>query len=167
MILVFRAKTLIITGLFLIIATVIGIWLIRPTGASIADSNYRIFLAGIGTVEGKWQEEIGIALIGLETRPAPIQNEELKVIDLLVTNGRSEQLHFNPDITLINPKGEHYGLKAKGQQQVMIKPGTMSQGTVIINVPRGTPDSFWVMEIKGGPLKNGVILPLKVQKIKE
>lgn len=167
MILMFKAKTLVIIGLLLSITTVISIWLICPSGASVNESNYRVFVAGIGTIEGKWQGEIGIALVGLETRPAPIENEELKVIDLLITNGRSDQLHFNSDITLINPKGERYGLKAKGQQQVMIKPGATSQGTVIINVPKGTPDRFWMMEIKGGPFKDGVILPLKVQKSKE
>lgn len=167
MILVLRAKTLVLIGLFLGIAAIISILFIIPTGASVTESNYRIFVAGIGTVEGKWHGEIGIAVVGLETRPAPIVNEELKVIDLLITNGRSEPLHFNPDITLINPKGDRYGLKASGQPQVIIKPGAMSQGTVIINVPKGTPDKFWMMEIKGGPLKDGVILPLNIQKLKE
>lgn len=167
MILVLRAKTLIIMGLLIMIIAILGVCLIRPTGASVNKANYRIFVAGIGTVEGKWQGEIGVAVIGLETRPAAVEKEELKVIDILITNGRSEELHFNPDIALINPKGERFGLQAEGQQQVMIKPGAMSQGTVIINVPRGTPEMSWMMEIKGGPFKDGVIMPLRVQKVKE
>ena len=130
------------------------------------DFNYRVFVAGIGTVEGKWSGDTGIALIGLETRPAMSEEEELKVIDLLIANSRSDSMAFDSDIALVNKKGERFTINAKNQPEVVIAPGALSQGAIIINVPKGVPDSDWLLHIKGGHLKGEVILPLYVVKVK-
>ncbi len=137
----------------------------RSAAVATGDFNYRVFVAGVGTVEGKWCGSTGIAVIGLETRPGPTEEQELKLIDLLVANNSSAELLFNPDLTLVNRRGGRYGLKAKGQPEVLVKPGAMSQGTVIISVPKGFPDREWVLEIRGGNLKEGVVLPLRVAKV--
>lgn len=129
------------------------------------DSKYRVFVAGIGTIEGKWSGETGIAVIGLETRPAAKDDQELKVIDLLVANNSSEKMLFQSDIGLVDKKGRRYELKAKGQTEVSINPGALSQGTVIIGVPKGVPDQDWVLEVKGGNLQDTILLPLKIIKV--
>lgn len=129
------------------------------------DSKYRVFVAGIGTIEGKWSGETGIAVIGLETRPGAKADQELKVIDLLVANNSSEKMLFKSDIGLIDKKGRRFELKAKGQPEVSINPGALSQGTVIIGVPKGLPDQDWVLEVKGGNLQDTVLLPLKIIKV--
>lgn len=168
MILIVRTKTLIAAGILLCTAIVIaGIYSENFKSVSVNESNYRVFVAGLGTVEGRWCGETGIAVIGLETRPAPVQSEELKVIDLLVANGGSVPVQFDADVTLTDPQGKRYSLRAKDQPKVQINPGALSQGTIIINVPKGTPDKDWMVEIKGGHLKDGVVLPLRVVKIKE
>lgn len=144
------------TGLFLEVR--------RYAAVSTGEYNYRVYVAGLGTVEGKWSGETGIAVIGLETRPAPRQGEELKVIDLLIANKSSAKRMFNSDITLVSPDGARYGLRARGQPEVIINPGAISQGTVIINVPRGLPEDGWLLEIKGGNLQETVLLPLRVAR---
>lgn len=129
------------------------------------DLKYRVFVAGIGTVEGKWSGETGIAVIGLETRPAAKAEQELKVIDLLVVNNSSEKMLFKSDIGLIDKKGRRFELKAKGQPEVSINPGALSQGTVIIGVPKDVPNQDWLLEVKGGNLQDPVLLPLKINKV--
>jgi hypothetical protein len=130
-----------------------------------ASLNYRVFVAGIGTIEGKWSGETGIAVVGLETRPAAKAEQELKVIDLLVANNSSEKMQFKSDIGLIDKTGRRFELKAKGQPEVSVNPGALSQGTVIISVPKGVPDQEWILEVKGGNLKEPVLLPLKIIKV--
>ncbi|MCL4439478.1 MAG: hypothetical protein M1609_02465 [Firmicutes bacterium] len=137
----------------------------RFSGVAAGDFNYRVFVAGVGTVEGKWSGDTGIAVIGLEARPAPEQGNELKVIDLLIANSGSVKVVFRSDITLINRQGRRYSLKAKGQPEVAINPGALSQGTVIISVPSGIPDNDWLLEIRGGNLKDDVVLPFRVIKV--
>lgn len=129
------------------------------------DFNYRVFVAGVGTVGGKWSGNTGVAVIGLETRPAPEEGQELKVIDLLVANSGASPVIFNSDITLVNQWGERFGIKAEGQPEVVVHPGTLSQGTVIISVPKGSSDRDWLMEIAGGNLPEKIFLPLRVIKI--
>lgn len=131
------------------------------------DLNYRVFVSGIGTIEGKWSGETGIAVIGLETRQAAEAEQELKVIDLLVANKSSEKILFNSDIGLLDMTGRRFELKAKGQPEVSIDPGALSQGTVIISVPKGVPDQEWIIEVKGGNLSETVFLPLRIVKVLE
>lgn len=135
------------------------------TAVSTDNYNYRVFIAGLGTVDGKWCGSTGIALIGLEMRPAPEQDRELKVVDLLITNNSSTSLVFDSDISLVDSHGNRFGLEAQDQPEVVIKPGAMSQGTVIIDVPKGVPDNEWLLEIKGGSLLEGMILPLRINKV--
>ena len=135
------------------------------TKESMSEFNYRVFVAGTGTVEGKWSGETGVAIIGIETRPAREQENELKVIDLLVANNSSEKKVFNSDIALINQRTGRFGLQGLDQPEVVINPGALSQGTVIISVPIGIPDSDWTLEIKGGNLEQGILLPLRVVKV--
>lgn len=168
MILLVRGRTVLLFGLL----AGVCIFMFQNTWGkqmrvSVTDPNYRVFVAGTGTVEGRWCGETGIALIGLETRPAPLKGEELKIIDLLVANGGSEVLQFNADVSLINNHGERYSIESESQPKVYVNPGTLSQGTVIINVPEGNPDNNWFLEIKGGNLGEGVVLPLKVLKVVE
>jgi len=155
----FMIVTLIIVTVGLTVAS------FRLVSALSEEFNYRVFVAGIGTVDGKWCGDTGIAIIGLETRPSPEKGKELKVIDLLIANNSSIEKKFDSDIYLLNPAGNRYGIKAKGQPEVIIGPGALSQGTVIISVPRGIPDNKWFMEVKGGGLGGEVILPLKVMKV--
>jgi len=129
------------------------------------DFNYRVFVAGIGTVGGKWSGNTGIAVIGLETRPASEKGMELKVIDLLVANNSSVPLLFKSNINLVNQWGERFGIKAEGQPEVVIKPGSLSQGTVIIDVRKGFSDRDWLVEIAGGNLPEKILLPLRVVKM--
>ncbi len=167
MILIIRDKMFLITGILICAVLVLtGLWSRKETGVLVNEPNYRVFVAGLGTVEGRWSGQIGIAIIGLETRSAAAAEEEQKVLDLLVANQGSAPVQFDADITLIDPQGRRYGLKAREQPAVQINPGTLSQGTVIINVPKGNPDENWTVEIKGGNLKDGVILPLRVVKVK-
>lgn len=130
------------------------------------DFDFRIFVAGVGTVEGKWCQTTGLAIIGLETRPSPVDGQDLKIIDLLVANNGSAPLLFDADINLVTKQGKRFGLTAAGQPQVVVNPGEISQGTVMINVPEGMPDDQWVLEIKGGSLHEGVTLPIVEPKIK-
>ncbi|MDT3700891.1 MAG: hypothetical protein RO469_15890 [Thermincola sp.] len=129
--------------------------------------NYRVFVAGIGTIEGKWSGETGIAVMRIETKPDVETDQELKVIDLLVANRSSEDIRFKSDIGLIDKLGRRFELQAEGQPEVSIEPGTLSQGTVMISVPKGVSDQEWLLEVKGGNLKDTVLLPLKVVKVKE
>jgi len=89
------------------------------------------------------------------------------VIDLLVANNSSEKIRFNSDIGLVDKTGRRFELNAEGQPEVIINPGTLSQGTVIINVPKGVPDSEWILEVKGGNLKESILLPLRILKVTE
>lgn len=149
---------------------VLSIWYFLNTRliyTAVNDANYKVFVAGTGTVEGQWCGETGIAIIGLETRPAPQESNELKVVDLLITNGGSTDTKFNSDVTLINQSGARFGLKAAEQPEVLIRAGATSQGTVILSVPRGIPESEWLLEIKGGNLQDGVFLPLKINKVRD
>lgn len=129
--------------------------------------HYRVFVAGLGIIEGKWSGDTGIAVIGIETEKAVEPGQELKVIDLLVANKSSEKMQFNSDISLIDRSGRHFKLQAKGQPEVWLNPGALSQGTVIISVPKGLPDRDWTLEVKGGNLKEPVILPLRIIKVSE
>lgn len=165
MILIFRKATVwLLTATFIL--SIVGVIVAenKLREASTANYDYRVFVSGLGTVEGKWCGNIGVAIIGLETRPTPEEGKELKVIDLLVVNSSSQKITFNPDINLINSRGQKYGLSAKEQPEVVIQPGTMSQGTLMIDVPKGVPDEEWLMEVKGGNLKKGVTLPLRIIK---
>jgi len=134
-------------------------------GTGAEEMDYRVFVAGIGTVAGKWCGQAGIAVIGVETRPAAEEDMELKIIDLLVANSAKTQLDFDPDISVTVKDGKKYGLQGSTQPQVAIKPGTLSQGTIIISIPKGIPDTDCSLEIRGGSLKGGVTLPLKVIKV--
>ena len=125
---------------------------------------YRVYVTGVGPVEGRWGGRTGIAVIGVKTLPALSESNELKTVDLLIANSSSSDLIFDPDITLINHLGQRFGLKGKGQPEVLIKPGSLSHGTVQIEVPKGISDDKWALEIKGGHLSKGVCLPLKVVK---
>lgn len=136
----------------------------RPASGNM---DYRVFVAGVGTIEGKWSGETGIVIVGLETRPAAEAEKELKVIDLLVANNGSEQMLFNSDIAMIDKTGRRFGLTAEGQPEVSINPGSLSHGTVIISVPKGVPDSEWILEVKGGNLPESVLLPLRILKVTE
>ena len=129
------------------------------------DFNYRVFVAGIGTVGGKWSGNTGVAVIGLETRPASEKGLELKVIDLLLANNSSAPMVFKSSITLVNQWGERFGIKAEGHPEVIVNPGSLSQGTVIIDVRQGIPDRDWLVEIAGGNLPERILLPLRVVKI--
>lgn len=129
------------------------------------DFNYRVFIAGIGTVGGKWSGNTGVAVIGLETRPASEKGMELKVVDLLVANNSSAPVVFKSNVTLVNQWGERFGIKAEGQPEVVVNPGSLSQGTVIIDVRKGFPDRNWLVEIAGGNLPEKILLPLRVVKI--
>ncbi len=162
-----RKSMLGLWGLLILTAISVAIGYARFAPVSADNLDYRVFVAGLGTVNGKWCGNTGIAVIGLETRPASEEGKELKVIDLLIANNSSVNLIFNPDIVLLNRHGQHYGLEAEGQPAVVIKAGTMSQGTVVISVPQGIPDIEWLLKIKGGNLTEGVILPLRVVKTVE
>lgn len=159
-----RTMWFLLTVLVLLVG-ILAIKTFRFTPVSAEDFNYRVFVAGLGTVDGKWAGSTGIALIGLETRPASEQDRELKVVDLLITNNSSTSLVFDSDISLVDSHGNRFGLKAQDQPEVVIKPGAMSQGTVIIDVPKGVPDNEWLLEIKGGSLLEGMILPLRINKV--
>lgn len=154
---------------FGILMFVMGLSLfIQGTGKNswvVSSGKYKVFVSGVGTVEGVWAEKLGIALIGLQTKPAPEPDRELKYIDVLVANAGDEPIVFNPDFTLTDKKGSQYVLTSDGQPQAEIKPGTMSQGTVIIDVPKGIKDEDLTLEIKGGCLPQGVVMPLKVSKV--
>lgn len=126
------------------------------------DSGFRVYVHGQGTVQGVWAGHLGIAVIGVETRPDTDRGKELKVISLLVSNQNKEKVRFDPDIGLKDPRGEIYLLHGAGQPVVEIAPGAVSQGTVIIDVPRGIKDGDWRLTITGGPLPEPVDLPLKV-----
>jgi len=166
MLMIFKRQTVIFTALIIIVVLAAMVWGISMFKDAFASGfNYRVFVAGIGTVEGKWCGDTGIAVIGVETRPAPEKGYELKLIDLLVANSSSGNLVFNPDISLVNNEGKKYGLKAHGQPEVIVKAGNLSQGTIIISVPEGIPDKEWQIEIKGGNLKEGIMLPLRVMKV--
>lgn len=138
---------------------------VTETKGQAVSGKYRVFVSGTGTVEGAWSGSIGIAVIGVATKAAPEPDKELKVIDVLITNAGNDSINFNPDFILVNKQGEEYILTPDGQPEVIIKPGTMSQGTVIIDVPRGTTDEDLTFEVKGGCFPTGIKLPLKVQKI--
>jgi len=139
----------------------------QPDQAVGAELDYRVFVTGLGTIKGKWSGKTGIAVLGVETGKVPEEGQELKVIDLLVFNGSSEDLVFNPDLTLIRGEGDSYGLKAGEQPEVIVRPGKMSQGTVIIGIPAGVPDNQWILQIKGGNLVNSITLPLRVVKARD
>ena len=165
MILLIRKKWLAAAGLFILMFGAGFMLLITGHAATGTGSmNYRVFVAGVGTVDGKWCGQTGIAIIGLKTGPAAEKDMELKAIDLLVANQSENPLVFDPDIAIITEDGFRYGLKAINQQQVVIKPDTLSQGTVLISVPKGTKNEGCLLEIKGGNLKDGLILPLRVIK---
>jgi len=167
MIVVARKRNMVLAAL--IVLVVLGLPAVNFLFFSRAASgnlNYRVFVAGIGTIEGKWSGETGVAIAGIETRPAAAQQES-KVIDLLVANNSSEKIRFNSDIGLVDKTGRRFELNAEGQPEVIINPGTLSQGTVIINVPKGVPDSEWILEVKGGNLKESILLPLRILKVTE
>jgi len=134
-------------------------------GTGAEEMDYRVFVAGVGTVAGKWCGQAGIAVIGVETRPAAEEDMELKFIDLLVANSGRTQLDFAPDIGVAVKDGRKYGLQGSTQPQVVIKPGTLSQGTVVISIPKGIPDTDCSLEIRGGNLKGEIMLPLRVIKV--
>lgn len=165
MLMVIKRKTVIL-GTLAILTVIGGIAVLNSglLGTAAGDFDYRVFVAGIGTIEGKWSGETGIAVVGLETRPDTEQGRELKVVDLLIANSGSAKTEFRSDVFLINRKGEKYGLKAEGQPKVVINPGALSQGTVVISVPKGIPDNDWLLQISGGNLPENVLLPLRVIK---
>lgn len=166
MIFIIRKNRLLIVAAVLIL-TAAGLTVLQndDIGTGAEEMDYRVFVAGIGTVAGKWCGQAGIAVIGVETRPAAEEDMELKFIDLLVANSAKTQLDFNPDISVTVKDGRKYGLQGSTQPQVAIKPGTLSQGTIVISIPKGIPDADCSLEIRGGNLKGGITLPLRVIKV--
>jgi hypothetical protein len=157
----------VMTGLLALIAA--GIFMILgdiKTVPVVKDGmDYRVFVAGLGTVQGKWCGQTGIAIMGLETRPASEKGNELKVIDLLIANSGEKDMIFNSEVSLVDSAKGRYGINGNTQPEVVVRAGMLSQGIIIISVPKGIPDSKWTLESKGGNLKDTVILPLKVQKV--
>jgi len=127
---------------------------------------FKIYVHELGTVKGAWAGRLGIAVIGVETRPDTDPAKELKVITLLVVNRNKEKIRFDPDVALVDDKGNSYALHGAGQPLVEIAPGEVSQGVVIIDVPKGVKDEYWRFNISGGPLPGPVSLPLKVVAVK-
>ncbi len=148
------------------ILTAAGIIVLQDPGCGtgVDEMNYRVFVAGMGTVAGKWCGQAGIAVIGVETKPAGDKEMDLKFIDLLVANNGTTPLDFDPDISVHVKDGRKYGLQGSAQPRVTINPGALSQGTVVISLPRGIADPDCTLEIRGGHLKEGVRLPLRVIK---
>jgi hypothetical protein len=120
----------------------------------------------VGTVQGAWAGRLGIAVIGVETKSDTNPEKELKVITLLVANQSKEKIRFDPDIALVDHKGNTYALHGAAQPMVEIAPGDLSQGVVIVDVPRGIKDEDWRLTISGGPLPGPVNLPLQVVIVK-
>ena len=160
----------------LFLATTLGLSLLAAAGYSLGKnfdkpvqdekSGYRVYVSGVGTVQGAWAGRLGIAVIGSETKADTNPEKELKVITLLVANQSKEKIRFAPDIALIDHQGNTYALHGTAQPTVEIAPGALSQGMVIIDVPRGVKDEDWRVTISGGPLPGPVTLPLQVVTMK-
>lgn len=167
MIVTVKKKWLLVCALAAVViaglAEVAAIWNKYPVAG--INSVYRVFVVGVGTVEGKWCGNTGVAVIKLQTQPARKEGKDLKIVDLLIANRGSESMKFYPDIALVNRRGEQYGLKGNRQPEVVIGPGELSSGTVIIDVPRGIPDDEWHIKISRGNIEGEIILPLRVQVV--
>lgn len=163
-----RRLLFMITALVLTLLAATGYSLGKSLDKPVQDENpgYRVYVHGVGTVQGAWGGRLGIAVIGVETKPDTNPEKELKVITLLVANQSREKIRFDPDIALVDHKGNTYALHGAAQPMVEIAPGTLSKGVVIIDVPRGIKDESWRLTVTGGPLPGPVTLPLQVVTVK-
>ncbi|MBU7008624.1 hypothetical protein [Phosphitispora fastidiosa] len=158
-----KIRLLILAAALILTAAGFAVLQSHDIGTGAEEMDYRVFVAGMGTVAGKWCGQAGIAVIGVETRPAAEEDMELKFIDLLVANSGKTQLDFAPDIGIAVKDGRKYELHGPSQPQVVIKPGALSQGTVVISIPEGIPETDCSLEIRGGNLKSEkIMLPLRV-----
>ena len=164
-----RSVKLIITALVLLALPAIAYGLKGGLPVTTNDDSlgFKIYVQGLGTVRGAWTGSMGIALIGVETRPDTDPAKELKVMTLLVANQSKKIIRFEPDIALVDKQGKAYDLQGASQPQVEIAPGTLSQGVVIIDVPKGNRDENWTLKLSGGPITGAVSLPLRVVTVKE
>lgn len=154
--------------LFLTILAITGYGMLKVVTKTVQAENpvFKIYVNGLGTVQGAWAGPVGIAVTGVETRPDNSPDKELKFITLLVSNREKKAVRFDPDIGLADRRGNKYSLQGANQPEVQIAPGSTSQGTVIIDVPRGKKDEDWRLIISGGPLPGPVNLPLQVVLVK-
>lgn len=160
-----RLIAVIVPALLLLAAAGYGMKELVTKPVQNEDFDFKIYVYGQGTVQGAWAGPLGIAVTGVETRPDNDREKELKVISVLVKNQSSKQVRFDPDISLKDLGGNTYVLHGASQPAVEIAPGEVSQGTVIIDVPRGIKDEDWRLIVSGGPLPELVSLPLRVLKV--
>lgn len=170
MIILFARKFRLVTAAVLVLTILAvagyGVKTVVTKPVQAKDPGFKIYVRGLGTVQGAWAGPVGIAVTGVETRPDGDPGKELKVITLLVSNRDKKKVRFDPDIGLADLRGNKYSLQGADQPEVLIAPGATSQGTVIIDIPRGIKDEDWRLVISGGPLPGPVSLPLRVVTVK-